>query len=133
MAPWGRRDVSEDRLLAEELGLLEVTESLAHCMEERDISRAEMARRLGVSRSEMTQRLNGSRNLTVKSVAAMFDALGYRMRVTPEDRFASGHRVRLGSREHLTAFAWDDDVDDAYGPSRTTETGVTLRLRRTAA
>ncbi|MBM0128052.1 helix-turn-helix domain-containing protein [Pimelobacter simplex] len=73
------------RLLAEESALLEATELVAECLTHREVSRSELAKRLGVGRSEVTQRLSGKRNLSVKSLGAMLHELGYRVRFEAED------------------------------------------------
>jgi transcriptional regulator with XRE-family HTH domain len=67
------RDDPEFRL--EEL-ILDFTEKIAQKMEEKNISRAELARRLGVSRAFVTKLLNGNPNLTIKTMMSIADVLG---------------------------------------------------------
>ncbi len=67
------RDDFEFRL--EEL-ILDFTEKIVQKMREQDISRAELARRLGVSRAFVTKLLNGNPNLTIKTMMSIADVLG---------------------------------------------------------
>ncbi|HVF20747.1 MAG TPA: hypothetical protein VNA14_10940 [Mycobacteriales bacterium] len=71
-----RDDPALRRLTAEEGAALDATELICAVLDRADISRADLARRLGVAQSEITQRLRG-RNLTVKSLAATLDALDH--------------------------------------------------------
>jgi|Deesub1362A_J573_1020465.scaffolds.fasta_scaffold23972_1 transcriptional regulator with XRE-family HTH domain len=67
------RDDLEFRL--EEL-ILDFTEKIVQNMREQNISRAELARRLGVSRAFVTKLLNGNPNLTIKTMMSIADVLG---------------------------------------------------------
>lgn len=57
-------DVKEHEDYRVELAILEVTEEVARCMDELDISRAELARRLGTSPAYVTKILRGDANLS---------------------------------------------------------------------
>jgi transcriptional regulator with XRE-family HTH domain len=70
------RDKPEGLLQAEEDALLAATELVCAAMEEDGVSRQELAQRLDISASEVTQRLGGARNLTLRSLVDMLDALG---------------------------------------------------------
>jgi transcriptional regulator with XRE-family HTH domain len=61
---------------AEEAAMVDAAELIASALDERGITRADLARALGVSRSEITARLRGERNMTVRSLAATLHALG---------------------------------------------------------
>ena len=74
--PEGRRDLEVERLL------LEATENLAVLMQERGVTRRELARRLRVSPARVSQMLDGTRNLTLASLAEAFHVLGRSMHVT---------------------------------------------------
>jgi len=67
------RDTFEFRL---ETVIIEFTEKIATIMEEKNITRAELARRLGVSRAFVTKLLNGNPNLTIKTMMSIADVLG---------------------------------------------------------
>ena len=70
-------------LLRQEELILEATERLASVMAEKEISKAELARRIGKSKSYVTQCLNGSSNLTLRTLADLFGALGYYVHIEP--------------------------------------------------
>lgn len=67
---------TENRRLirAEEL-ILEVTEALVAAMSEERVTKAQLAARLGRSKGFVTQILNGGRNLTLRTIAEVADAL----------------------------------------------------------
>jgi transcriptional regulator with XRE-family HTH domain len=77
------RDVSAQnrRLLRQEELILEVTEALAEAMTRQGITKAELARRLGKSKGFVSQVLAGDRNLTLRTIADISDALACRIRV----------------------------------------------------
>jgi transcriptional regulator with XRE-family HTH domain len=85
-------DTPEDRReLAQERLLLEATERIAEAMVERNVTQAELARRLGVTPSEISMRLRGTRNLTLRTVADMIGALGYDAELECKDRLIHRH------------------------------------------
>lgn len=55
--------------------LLELNEKIVAKMEELNITRAELAKRLGVTRPFITKLLNGNHNLTVKTMVSIAQAL----------------------------------------------------------
>ena len=56
--------------------LLAVNERICELMQEKKISRAELARRLGRSRAYVTRLLNGQPNVTLKTLTQIAVALG---------------------------------------------------------
>jgi len=70
-----KNDPQFAKLFAEEKAVLEATEMICEWMENKKISRAELARRLNTTRANVTQRLNG-KNASLRSLAAMAYALG---------------------------------------------------------
>ena len=78
------------RLLSQEELILEVTEALAEAMSRDDVTKTELAQRLGKSKGFVSQILSGGRNLTLRTVADVADALGYRVKV----RMCEGIRLR---------------------------------------
>jgi len=56
--------------------ILDFTEKIVIKMKELNISRAELARRLGVSKAFVTKLLNGNPNLTIKTMMSIADVLG---------------------------------------------------------
>ena len=57
--------------------ILKINEDLCRLMEEQQISRAELARRLGVHRQFITKLLNGMPNLTLLTLVKVATALNY--------------------------------------------------------
>jgi transcriptional regulator with XRE-family HTH domain len=104
---WFEDTLEDRRALAQERLILEVTERIAEAMEERGVTQAELASRLGVSPSEISMRLRGTRNLTLRTVADMFDALGFDGELACKDRRRhrdwSGRRVYGRSSLRYTA------------------------------
>ena len=75
---------------------IEFTEELCRVMEERGISRAELARRAGTSAAYVTKVLRGSTNFTLATMAKLARALGMEVRL---------HLALRGSRT-----VWKDEL-----------------------
>lgn len=73
---------AEERMYAREDLIFNVTEDLQIALENRGISRAELARRLGKSKSFVSQVLSGARNMTLGSFSDICFALGIEPKVT---------------------------------------------------
>ena len=69
---------------AQEEFILEITERICEIMQQDNVSRTELACRLGCTKGNITQLLGGGRNLTVRRIADIFRVLGYRPRITWE-------------------------------------------------
>lgn len=67
--------VENRRLLRQEELILNVTEALSERLEESGIAKSELADRLGKSRGFVSQLFAGGRNLTLRTVADLADAL----------------------------------------------------------
>jgi antitoxin component HigA of HigAB toxin-antitoxin module len=63
------------RLLRTEELILEVTEALVAAMAQQKLTKSQLAARLGKSPAFVTQILNGGRNLTLRTIAEVADAL----------------------------------------------------------
>lgn len=63
--------------LAEELKIVDVAADLTLLLHHAGKSRADLARALGWSRARVSQVLSGQENLTVQTIAAVTQALGY--------------------------------------------------------
>ena len=83
---WFENTPETQQLLAEERLVLDATKMVCQALNERGVTRQQLADRLGISASEITQRLRGGRNLTLRSLAAMMDALDYDTVLTRRDR-----------------------------------------------
>src|SRR6202050_1261074 len=64
------------RLLSIEALVAEASEVIARLMAEKNVSRADLARRLNKSRAWVTQLLSGKANMTVRTLAEVAHALG---------------------------------------------------------
>ncbi|MHA2937113.1 helix-turn-helix domain-containing protein [Vibrio sp. RC27] len=69
---------AEERAYAREDLVFNVTEDLLVMLEDLNISKAELARRLGKSKSYVSQVLSGSRNMTLGSFSDICFALGFK-------------------------------------------------------
>jgi transcriptional regulator with XRE-family HTH domain len=85
---WFERTADRQRAFAEEGLVLDAAELVAKAMEERGISQAQLARLLEVKDSEITQRLRGKRNLTLRTLASMMNAMNFDVRLVKRDRLA---------------------------------------------
>ncbi len=63
------------RLYQQERAILEVTELVCELMGEQDVSRSELATRLGRTKGYITQLLDGRANMTVRTISDVFTAL----------------------------------------------------------
>jgi transcriptional regulator with XRE-family HTH domain len=70
------------RLLQQEGAILEVTELICELMEKKRVSRSELARRLGKTKGYVTQLLDGETNMTLRTIADVFTALGTELHVS---------------------------------------------------
>ncbi len=75
-----KRYEDDPAFLTERL-VLEINEEICRVMDEQDMSRSELARRLGVSRQFITRLLNGNPNLTLLTLVKIATALGARINV----------------------------------------------------
>jgi transcriptional regulator with XRE-family HTH domain len=82
-------------LLRQEELFVEVTEKICEYMERENVSRSELAKRLDVSKGWITQILSGGRNLTLRTLSDVADALGYEVKL----RFKPSEPVQL---EHVS-------------------------------
>lgn len=76
-------DREGQRLYFREDLIFEVTEAICKVMQERDISKAELAEIAGVSKSNITQLLSGDQNMRLSTVADLLFALRARLEVKP--------------------------------------------------
>ena len=69
------------RLLREEELILQVTEALSEAIEQGGITKVELARRLGKTKGFVSQILAGGRNLTLRTIADVADAMECRVQL----------------------------------------------------
>lgn len=72
------------RLLRQEELILQVTEVLATALQQCGMTRTQLASRLGKTKGFVSQVLAGDKNLTLRTVADIADALGCRVQVRVE-------------------------------------------------
>lgn len=72
------------RLFQQERLLLDVTELMQCALERTGTRRVDLAKELGVSRGRITQILGGEENLTLRTVADVFTAMGLHLSTTLE-------------------------------------------------
>ncbi|NLE29843.1 MAG: helix-turn-helix transcriptional regulator [Phycisphaerae bacterium] len=65
----------EKKLFAEEELILECTELICKLMEEKQLSRSQLAQKLGKSKGHITQLLDGRRNMELRTIADIFFAM----------------------------------------------------------
>lgn len=97
---------AEDRALAREDLIYNVTEDLLVLMERLDVSKKELARRLGRSKSYVTQLLSGARNMTLGTLSDVCFALDTAPRITLLDDDGSGIPGEYGEAH------WEEQQDD---------------------
>lgn len=73
-----------ERLLAQERLILDATEAIVALLEERGVTRQELAVRLGKSKGFVSQLLSGERNMTLRTLADLGYALDCDFSVVPE-------------------------------------------------
>ena len=76
-----RSSAHNRRLLRQEELILEITEALREALAREGITKVELANRLGKTKGFVSQILAGGRNLTLRTIADVADALGYQIRV----------------------------------------------------
>lgn len=72
---------AEERVYAREELVYNVTEDILVALEDLNVSKKELARRLGKSRSYITQILSGARNMTLGTLSDICFALGIKPKV----------------------------------------------------
>ena len=76
--PEGKRLLDQERLI------LQATERIVELMQQQNVTRTELAQRLGKSKSWISQLLAGEANFTLRTLADVFGALGQRAVVDVE-------------------------------------------------
>jgi transcriptional regulator with XRE-family HTH domain len=83
------------KLLAQEELILEVTETICELLENEKVSRKGLADRLGKTKGFISQLLNGGRNLTLRTVADILHALGYKVSLNPQKNVKQRHDRKI--------------------------------------
>ncbi len=99
---------------------MEVTELIYQVMDDTEVTRAELASRLGKSRPYMTRLLDGNTNMTVRTIADVFAALGRSVRVVHQP--LSVYTPRL----LITEIASEPKIIPFYAPGYTSQPSSTV-------
>lgn len=100
--------VDARRLLRQEELILDVTERLHAVLAERQVSRAELAQRLGRSKAFISQLLAGDRNLTLRTISDLSDALEVSPVIVFEgSRLDAAAHERALAREFRQCIPWN--------------------------
>lgn len=86
------------RLFAMEALAAEASELIARLMAERNLSKAELARKIGKSRSWITQLLSGKTNMTVCTLAEVVNAMDSEVRL---NALPANWRMGAGSTTYV--------------------------------
>jgi len=78
-----KKNLDDERLLDQERLILHATETIVGLLVEQSVSRRELANRLGKSKGFVSQLLSGERNMTLRTLADLGHALGFRFAVRP--------------------------------------------------
>src|SRR5438445_4801755 len=87
-------DPDHMRAFQQEREIYKTTELIESVMQEKNISRSELARRLGKSKGWVTQLLDGDANKTIRTVADVLAVMGRELRVVSQDICISNAPVR---------------------------------------
>jgi plasmid maintenance system antidote protein VapI len=71
------KDKEFERLMAQEDLIMQVTESFCKILADENIKRKSLAEMLGKTKGLISQILNGNRNITLRTISDMAQALGY--------------------------------------------------------
>jgi transcriptional regulator with XRE-family HTH domain len=91
----------------QERSILDITEMVCELMLENDVSRSELARRLGATKGYITQLLDGTTNMTVRTISDVFTALGYEFHPACR-KIATGDTGRF-----QVGFQWNPEPSEA--------------------
>jgi len=75
------KNQKDEQLLKQEETILAITEEIWGAMEAKNITKAELAEKIGCSRSFMTQVLSGSRNMTLATLSKICEVLELKIEV----------------------------------------------------
>ncbi|MBK80969.1 MAG: hypothetical protein CMQ43_08650 [Gammaproteobacteria bacterium] len=117
----GETDADKQAMETERL-IVNVTESLLTEMRHQDVTKTELARRLGKSKSFITSTLAGSRNMTLKTLSRIAYALGLRVQIKIE-RLAH-HPSRKQRHQNIVFANFGQDSEDVV----TSNAGTNARV-----
>jgi transcriptional regulator with XRE-family HTH domain len=94
---WIDKSSANKRAFAEERLILDVAQKVWEVMEEAKVSRSALAESLSRTRSYITQVLSGNTNLTLRTLAAIGDALNYdvKFELNANPKIVAGEQLTL--------------------------------------
>ena len=99
---WVAESTENKTLLDEETLILEVAEHFWEQMGKQDVTKAELARRMGISKARVSKLLDGSNNLTLRKIANMAGALNMKFNVSLESenngQWETGHVEKISQK-----------------------------------
>jgi transcriptional regulator with XRE-family HTH domain len=107
-----KSSTAQRKLLRQEELILAFTEAISELLEKEGVSKSELAGRLGRSKGFVSQILSGNRNLTLRTISDVFDALGF---VPQVEARREGH-AKQRAHESL-CLRWEEQPTYTYWPS----------------
>src|SRR5947208_2404592 len=83
---WVNTSPERQHLYAQEGLILSITEEIWTALRARGWQKQDLAKALGCSNAHVTQLLNGSRNMTLKTLSDIAEALNQRITISLEDK-----------------------------------------------
>lgn len=116
---WLQDEANARAFAAEEL-ILDVTEKIWELLERDDVSKTDLAERLGKSKAYVSQLLNGSRNMTLRTLADIAYVLGegveFRLESDADDWIGDWEQLHDCSSLRMPAAGNEEDVPEGeYG------------------
>ena len=81
--------------LQQERLILEVAHLICRAMEEKQIKRSTLAKELQKTKGWISQILHGNANLTIRTIANIFTAMGKELRLDAKDLFEQEHPLHM--------------------------------------
>lgn len=138
-------DVEFREAYVEESFVAQVQHEIARIMRSKGVSRAELARQMKVSPPHITQMLGDEdANLTLRTVARIFDALGEKAAITPRSRLDAGNLETKSAKSAPSHLGWgcavsndrwshDEELGRSQSDTRTNGAVVWMEAVRKAA
>lgn len=79
LTQWVHKSPERKRVYAQECLIVIVTERINLLMQRQDMTKADLARKLGKSKAHVTGLLSGGRNMTLRTLSDIAQALGCRV------------------------------------------------------
>ncbi len=103
------QDAGRHRIFEQESLAIEATELISTMLKEQQVTKTELAKRIGKSKAYVTQLLSGARNMTLHTFADLAFALGYKVELhalslaKPSAVVVYKNRVQIRSTFHRRA------------------------------